>query len=230
MKIMNPICFYHKADLDGVCSAAIVKHFVTDCELYGIDYGDEFPWDRIPFVGNPAQGPGWHTIEGPRTVYMVDFSLKPEGMKRLAEVSKLVWIDHHKTCEPIWEELGVSGSFSTLKAACELTWGYFSKLHDAGETPEAVRLLGRYDVRDKDNPEWESRILPFQYGMRGWLWAYLPDDSRWQHVLNGLPEDPDMKCWWSFDRTMNDGNAILQHQDPRIAEAEAGALADCYTK
>ena len=37
---MKPICFYHKADLDGVCSGAIVKHFVPDCELYGFDYGE----------------------------------------------------------------------------------------------------------------------------------------------------------------------------------------------
>ena len=44
---MKPICFYHKADLDGVCSAAIVKHFVPECELYGIDYGDEFPWALV---------------------------------------------------------------------------------------------------------------------------------------------------------------------------------------
>lgn len=39
---MKPICFYHKADLDGVCSGAIVKHFVPDVELYGFDYGEEF--------------------------------------------------------------------------------------------------------------------------------------------------------------------------------------------
>ena len=44
---MTPICFYHRADYDGVCSAAIVKKFVPDCELYGIDYGDPFPWDKV---------------------------------------------------------------------------------------------------------------------------------------------------------------------------------------
>lgn len=36
---MNPICFYHKADLDGVCSAAIVKHFVPECE--------QLPWVKL---------------------------------------------------------------------------------------------------------------------------------------------------------------------------------------
>ena len=53
---MNPICFYHKADLDGVCSAAIVKHFVPECELYGIDYGDEYPWDLVRPVDARAAG------------------------------------------------------------------------------------------------------------------------------------------------------------------------------
>lgn len=37
---MKPICFYHKADLDGVCSGDIVKHFVPDVERYGFDYGE----------------------------------------------------------------------------------------------------------------------------------------------------------------------------------------------
>ena len=34
---MRPICFYHSADLDGVCSGALVKHFVPDVELVGCD-------------------------------------------------------------------------------------------------------------------------------------------------------------------------------------------------
>ena len=52
---MNPICFYHKSDLDGVCSAAIVKRFVPDCELYGVDYGEEFPWELAAYKATHAR-------------------------------------------------------------------------------------------------------------------------------------------------------------------------------
>jgi len=32
---VSPICFYHSADLNGKCSAAIVYHAVPNVELYG---------------------------------------------------------------------------------------------------------------------------------------------------------------------------------------------------
>lgn len=40
-------CFYHSGDFDGICSGAIIKYKYPDCEMFGIDYGDEFPWDVI---------------------------------------------------------------------------------------------------------------------------------------------------------------------------------------
>lgn len=107
---MNPICFYHKADLDGVCSGAIVKHFVPDCEMVGFDYGMEFPWDKVLVVPD-ASGGKTETAATlldagafpKRTVYMVDVSLPPADMKRLAKVSELVWIDHHQICVDMGE-------------------------------------------------------------------------------------------------------------------------------
>ena len=181
---MNPICFYHKADLDGVCSGAIVKHFVPDVELVGFDYGMEFPWDKVYPDGRNGLK---------HTVFMVDVSLPPADMKRLNEVADLVWIDHHKTAiaaiQPRLPGLQIVGY-----AGCELAWLAFSALA-AGDTyphlfdnllakygstiPEAVRLLGRYDVWDKDNPDWASRILPFQYGVRTTKGIYDPTCDMW---------------------------------------------------
>ncbi len=55
---MTSLCVFHRADFDGVCSAAIVKKFVPDCELYGIDYGDPFPWDKAASrLGPPERTP-----------------------------------------------------------------------------------------------------------------------------------------------------------------------------
>lgn len=225
---MNPICFYHKADLDGVCSAAIVKHFVPDCELHGMDYGDEFPWGQIlGHMGRPGADPR-------PTVYMVDFSLPPEDMKRLAAVSNLIWIDHHETAirqvlQMIDEnQMDLIRAFCKVEyAACELCWGWFSEheqLENAleritvhGESmPEAVRLLGRYDVWDKGNPEWESTILPFQYGLRTLEWAYDPTSCTWETLLGLQPSQ--------IDTLVRIGRAILRYQAEVNRKAmEAGA-------
>lgn len=142
-------CFYHSADLDGRCSGAIVKMFMPDCELIGINYGQAFPWD---------------TITPDENVYMVDFCLQPfEDMERLDEMCNLVWVDHHKTSIEEAHRRGfLAGGAQYLQdgtAGCELTW----KSLGCGTIPRAVYLLGRYDVWDWPNV---PLALEFQYGMR----------------------------------------------------------------
>ena len=91
----NPICFYHRADLDGICSGTIVHKAIPTCELYGFDYADLFPWDKV-------QG---------RDVIMVDVSLPYADMKRLKlEAKSLVWIDHHKTALDELADLHLQGN------------------------------------------------------------------------------------------------------------------------
>jgi len=268
---MKPICFYHKADLDGVCSAAIVKHFVPDCELYGIDYGDEFPWDFVRpgpdaeaselwahlFVPENGyrQGVNWESLRYERrTVYVVDFSLEPfADMERLAKVSELVWIDHHKTAIDAYNEaLGFDCPheimLQTKWAACELCWYYFTgaDLDDpAKEIPEAVRLLGTYDSWRKDDPEWDSKIMPFQYGCRSAPGIYDPTAVAWPVLLSFMPPDKAGYTWYNFSadeqakldpaavirndigRLTADGKVILEfagQQNAKIAEAGAFEL------
>ncbi len=140
-------CFYHSADLDGKCSGAIVKHEFPDCEMIGINYGQPFPWDRV---------------EPEETVFMVDFSLPMDEMKRLNELVCLTWIDHHKTALEEAAQEGFTARRHKLeigRAGCELTWEY---IHTR-PAPEAVFLLGRYDVWQHKDVE---GALEFQYGMR----------------------------------------------------------------
>ncbi len=142
-------CFYHSVDLDGKCSAAIIKLAYPLCQLFGIDYGDAFPWD---------------TIDPDEVLYMVDYSLQPfSGMERLAGmVTHFHWIDHHKSAIDEYEEAGgpaISGIRDTKFAGCELVWKY---MFPSDPLPEAIELLGRYDIWDHTN----KNILPFQYGMR----------------------------------------------------------------
>ena len=178
-------CFYHDADLDGICSGAIIKDKYPDCEMIGIDYADEFPWKKI---------------QKGETVFMVDFSLQPlEDMVKLNEQAALIWIDHHESKIKEEPKLGVEidGIREIGKAGCELTWLECR----TGIPSPAVTLLGRYDVFDL---VFDDRVLPFQYGMRAlglsvesdeWVQAFLIDATSRNFI----------------DAVAQDGEAILRY-------------------
>ena len=139
-------CFYHESDFDGQCSAAIVRYAFPDVEPIPINHGDQFPFDAI---------------QTGETIYMVDFSVPVNLMVRLGQMSKLIWIDHHKSAIEEAEQIGFAprGMRKIGQAACELTWQF---LFPTIEIPRAVYLLGRCDVWDLEaHPD----ILPFQFGM-----------------------------------------------------------------
>lgn len=180
---MTPIIFYHSADLDGKASAAIALRYEKqcwnrECELYPINYGDIFPWDKI------TTG---------RRVYMLDFSLQPfdPNMPKLAGMCELIWVDHHKTAldefEKYHQPLAGTNKIEVGKAGCELTWelcfgrkteGQESADFQAVKLPHAVALLGRYDVWDDKSTVFPwSHVIAFQYGMR--LEATDPDSLLW---------------------------------------------------
>jgi len=136
-------CFYHKSDLDGHCSGAIVKQYFPTCEMIGVNYLDTVDRAKVSDI-----------------TFVVDFSFSPEDMAFLADHSELHWLDHHKTAIEKLEALrNVKGIREIGRAGCELTWDYLVNSQNANL---AVHLLGRYDVWDHSDP----RTLPFQYGMR----------------------------------------------------------------
>lgn len=161
-------CYYHKSDLDGKCGAAIVRRKYSECALIGVDYPDR---------------PDFDSIERGETIFVVDFCFEPEDMRAIAAIAKVdfVWIDHHKSAIEKMESnlmTHIQGKREIGKAACELTWKY---LFPDEPMPEAVRLLGRYDILDTKNPLWDEFILPFQYGMRLNWWE--PFSSQWQTLF-----------------------------------------------
>lgn len=160
-------CFYHSADLDGHCSGAIIKQKYPDCEMIGIDYGDDFPWE---------------VIKKDEIVYMVDFSLEPFcDMEKLNDMCLLTWIDHHKTAIAEAQKRSFEAYKQKIRlslAGCELTWEF---CHPDTMMPITVYLLGRYDVWDHGDP----RVLPFQYGMG--LFDTNPENIEfWEKHLNGF--------------------------------------------
>lgn len=196
------ICFYHSADLDGHCSGAIVKYFNPDCELYGINYGDEFPWEKV-------QG---------QDVVMVDFSLQPfSDMLRLRrEARDFSWIDHHKTAIAEYYDAGLgegniqNAILDAEFAACELTWKYFS----SDELPQSVFWLGRYDI-------WKHSECPgsleFQYGIR--MYDTNPANQQFWTMLfrDGAGYDTALTL-----RIRNEGSLLLAYetmQNEKFAKA-----------
>ena len=169
---MSIKCFYHKADLDGECSGAIVKYYHKETELFPFDYGEEFPWDKI-------------TPED--KVFMVDVSLPRNDMIKLkTSVWYFVYIDHHISKINELKDLFFGGIQEDGTAACILTWKYFNK---SLKTPETIKLLGYYDVWKIDDD-----VLDFQYGMRSLdtnpenqdLWSMLFANNKLIHLIKEI--------------------------------------------
>lgn len=176
---MNTLCIYHKIDLDGWMSAAIVKLWHNEIEhtkdnlafqgvqsgpenhihFYGFNYGDKIPEDLI--------------MEHDKVI-LVDISFPVEEMEKYRQKlqDKFIWIDHHisiirdieKRSNPFYD-----GLRDTNFAACELTWKYFFK---GKPMPRIVELLGLYDSFRHKGTENERLVLEFQYGARSFISGY----------------------------------------------------------
>lgn len=162
------IIFYHSSDEDGRCSGAIVKIAHPEARLYGIDHGDEFPWDEIQ----------------DQDVVMVDFSLPTiSDMLKLKKESKsFTWIDHHISAIKETEGHEFDGVRDSDFAGCENAWNYY---FPDKPMPETVKLIGRYDVWDHSDP----RSLTFHYGLQLYMTypgAYI---DLWKEWFKNFPED-----------------------------------------
>lgn len=170
MKEQQTTVIYHRADYDGLFSAAVCAKFLPDgTEFIGWDYGD-------PLIEFP---------EG--VVYIVDLS--PDCLVDLPEVDvkRLIWIDHHKSSIEKWNAINewIIGYRIDGVAACRLCWQWFKKQERGSEDifcgnmpitsfpkleeynerrveePLALTLAGEYDVWDLS----DRRSLPLQFGL-----------------------------------------------------------------
>ena len=165
------VCFFHRTDLDGHCSGALVKMAYPETELVGIDYADGKNAEMLIRKHNLADAEVW----------MVDFSLQPfvEMLKLVEGCKKLIWCDHHKSAIEEYKKNSslYNGEFEryidpnyksnnpqNLSAGCELTFKALEQNPRIGEKipPRFVKLLGRFDVWDHTDQD----VIPFQYGMR----------------------------------------------------------------
>lgn len=173
---------YHSADFDGIFCREIARKSLgeNDVNYIGWNFGDE----EIPI---PQEG----------TVYILD--LPPDCLLGMGGgpgwkcLSRIIWIDHHKSSIEQWRP-EIPGYRIDGVAACRLAWQWFygqSIATKTGEAPQlpakehylrrtvseplAVRLAGEYDV-------WDHRgdgDLEFQYGLRT-----EEPDTHWPMLLS----------------------------------------------
>jgi len=133
-------------------------------------------------------------------VFIVDFSIEPEEMKRLLErTEKVVWIDHHKTAIAKYEgfDAEIPGIRSVQEAGCVLTWRWMVENEDA-IIPDYVKLIG-----DRDTWKWEHG-----------------DDTRFFHAGMMSHDTHPLEAIWKMvqDRTgvgivISDGRIIQRYKE-----------------
>jgi oligoribonuclease NrnB/cAMP/cGMP phosphodiesterase (DHH superfamily) len=179
--------FYHRSDLDGLCSAAIIKHKYPDIKCIGIEYGDKFPWDLFQpvivqaYKQNEGQYESHLKAVEKQEIYMVDFSLPIKDMVWLNDFHSLTWIDHHITAIKDSEKytLNSKGLQKVGVGACELTWNY---LYPNIDVPQTIVYLSNYDVWKLENPN----TLKFQYGCKS-IDTSLDNTTFWNNIIKSAP-------------------------------------------
>ena len=170
----------HHNDLDGRCAAAIVY-------WYNVVIKPKIRFAEIQY-GMPIPH-----IEPNEEIYILDFSFKPDDMKKITDITKnITWCDHHKTAAEYgynfpgycdFTEKGLSG--------CECTWKHVHGIESS--IPIGVRLIGSYDSWrfDKDilmpngSCSNEEKIKSFHEGCK----IILPDSpakALWNHLVGGF--------------------------------------------
>jgi len=168
------IGFYHRGDLDGVSSGAILKKaFGERIVLYGIEYGDKIDFDKLIQKGD--------------TVYMIDFCVEPfTKMLELNKKAKLIWIDHHITSinemkHSGVEFLGILGDEKNSKSAAQLAWENF---FPNKSLPKGIELISLFDTWQH---EFKSEILDFYRGLETDTGLSINSKS-WEYIFENRIE------------------------------------------
>jgi oligoribonuclease NrnB/cAMP/cGMP phosphodiesterase (DHH superfamily) len=171
---LEKVLVYYHDDMDGICSAAIVKYAMRntcDVDFISHDYSTEevdLPSDIYRY---------WR-------VYILDLTLPEKTMKKLGELydgDEIIWIDHHiSAIEKFGEKFShYDGIRETQDAACVLTWRWF---YGNTEIPKAVDYIGQRDIWKMGD---EDQVFSF-----------------FEYIMT-LNLKPDTSCWDIFFREKN---------------------------
>lgn len=196
-------CFYHIDD-DGKCAAFWVYlsagiHDGYDAKFIPINYGIEFPFKDI----RPNE-----------QIYIVDYSLMPDDMRKLLNITKdVTWIDHHKTAIERYAdfETPIRGIRYDGVAGCMLTYCWLHHMTERGDgEPKQFDLS-----MTKDAPMFTKYVADYDV----WSFEY-GDDTRHFHVgFDVYDKAPEDKIWQTLleeDITKNiieEGKIIIKYRD-----------------
>lgn len=185
---------YHKADLDGYFSGALVKSIYKDETLYGIDYNETID-DTV--------------LDNEGIIYLVDFSLPVHQMQKYA--GKMVWIDHHRTAINDSKKYGyddILGVRDENYAACELVYSYLYKQSSVFplQEPAIIKYVGNWDIHRRTGyDEWhDTQVvqLGLKHNYLSWGIDKLVDELDWllnmstNGVKNSLIYSEGNLLWW----------------------------------
>lgn len=199
-------CFYH-IDFDGKCAAFWVKQLAkhVDCynkEFIPINYGMEFPFDKIK--------------EGEQ-IYIVDYSIMPDEMRRLLKITEnITWIDHHKSAIERYTdfEIPIRGIRYDGIAGCMLTYCWLRHMtHEGFGEPKKFNIL-----MTEDAPMFTKYIADYD------VWTFeFGDNTKYFHMgLQLYDTNPNDEIWSGFagifvDKITNDiiekGKVIIKYRD-----------------
>jgi len=197
-------CFYH-ADADGRCAGFWVCHVVSPEDELGeeyieINYGMPFPFDKIH--------------EGEQ-VYIVDYSIEPDEMLKLLEITKNVtWIDHHKTAIEKYKNFPVEirGLRYDGIAACMLTYCFLRQMTNSGlgeVRPFDVSMTRYAPAFTKLIADWD--VWKFEYGdeTRSFVTAFNAYDfSPTSNMWNGL-----IAYYSTTPNLVSEGRSMIKFRD-----------------
>lgn len=145
---------FHSIDMDGYFSGALVMLKTGDKELVGADYpvADKIKEKILDAIVNRDTKP--------KTVYIVDFSFKPEPFDEIIDAAKkhkvkIVWVDHHETAideasEKMNKLPGIRRR-DNKNAACWLVAEHLNILEEYDNT--LLQMVSDYDVFNFDNQD-----------------------------------------------------------------------------
>lgn len=194
-------CFYH-IDADGKCAAFWVKKLANHKDKYSrefipINYGIEFPFDRI---------------QKDEQIYIVDYSILPEEMEKLLTITQdVTWIDHHISAIKRYDNFPheIKGLRYDGVAGCMLTYCYFMYMINTGKpfemymtksAPMFTKYIADYDVWTF---QYGYNTRAFEAGLS--IWDLDPENSNWEILYNSKGER-------EFE-IINNGDIILTYRD-----------------
>ena len=203
----------HHNDADGYMSAKIVStaQGLNDNDFICMDYTKELDLSLI---------------DKNELVYIVDYSLEPEMMKSLLEITKhVIWIDHHKTAIDKYKDFPDVDKIKGFRfdgiSATGLAWlymrgltvntgnytkDYYYMMTKLEKAPLSVQLINDWDVwnhfKDSEYPEWFGYL-----NRRGEILLPLKG-GKWKgcfHVPRGL-----YQCWQLLEKLSENSGVALE--------------------